>query len=59
MAEDRGMSEIKQSAEDEVQEVARGRPWYTPFAVVGGVAVIVWVVAAVIIAAALVIRLAL
>ena len=53
------MSEIKETAEHDVKEVARGRRWYTPFAVVGGVAVIVWAVAAVIIAAALVIWLVL
>jgi hypothetical protein len=53
------MSEIKETAEDEVKEVARGRRWYTPFAVVGSVALIVWVVAALIAAAALVIWLVL
>jgi hypothetical protein len=50
---------MKQTAEEEVREVARGRRWYTPFAVVGGVAAIVWAAAALITAAALVIWLVL
>jgi hypothetical protein len=49
------MSELPDSAGDEVRQVARGRRWYTPFAVVGGVAGLVWAVAAVIIAVALLI----
>ena len=53
------MSEIKETAEHEAREVTRGRRWYTPFAVVSGVAVIVWAVAAIIIAIALIIWLAL
>jgi hypothetical protein len=53
------MSEIKETAEHEAREVARGRRWYTPFAVVSGVAAIVWAVAAVIIAVALIIWLVL
>jgi hypothetical protein len=47
------VSELKDTAEHEVREVAHGRRWYTPFAVVGGVAAIVWGVAAVIIIVAL------
>jgi hypothetical protein len=53
------MSEIKETADHEVREVARGRRWYTPFAVVGGVAAIVWAVAALVIVVALVIWLVL
>ena len=53
------MSEMKDTAEHEAREVARGRRWYTPFAVVGGVAAIVWIVAAIVIVVALVIWLAL
>jgi hypothetical protein len=53
------MGEIKRTADHEVREVARGRRWYTPFAVVSGVAAIVWAIAAVIIAVALIIWLVL
>ena len=49
------MSEIKESAEDEVREVTRGRRWYTPFTVIGSVAALVWGVAAVVIAVTLVV----
>ena len=54
-AKDTTVSEIKESAEEEVREVARGRRWHTPFTVVGGVALVAWGVAAVITAAALLI----
>ena len=54
-ANDTGVSELKESAEQEVRDVARGRRWYTPFTVVGGVALVAWSVAAVITAAALLI----
>ena len=50
---------MKETAEQEVQAVARGRRWYTPFAVVGGVAAIVWIIAALVIAVALVLWLVL
>jgi 5,10-methenyltetrahydromethanopterin hydrogenase len=53
------MSEVRETAEHEVREVARGRRWYTPFAVVGGVAAIVWAVSAIVIAVALVLWLVL
>ena len=49
------MSEIKETAEEEVREVAKGRRWHTPFTVVGGVALAAWGVAAVITATALLI----
>ena len=54
-AKETSVSEIKDSAEQEVREVARGRRWHTPFAVVGGVALVEWGVAAVITVAALLI----
>ena len=38
-----------------MRQVARGRRWYTPFAVLGGVAAVVWAVAGLIIAVALLI----
>jgi hypothetical protein len=47
------MSEIKDTAESETREVARGRRWSTPFKVIGGVAVVIWLFAAVLIAVAL------
>ena len=53
------MSEIDERATHEAREVARGRSWHTPFAALGGVAVIVWAVAAVVIAVALILWLAL
>jgi hypothetical protein len=58
-AEESGVSEIKETAEHEVREVARGRRWYTPFAVISGVAAVVWALAALIIVVALVIWLVL
>ena len=39
------MDEEKETAEQEVREVARGRRWYTPFMVVGGIAAVAWGVA--------------
>jgi len=53
------MSEIKDTAAHESREVARGRSAATPFAAVGGVALVVWAVAAVVIAIALVLWLVL
>ncbi len=47
------MSEIKDTAESEAREVARGRRWSTPFKVVGGVAAVVWAFAGLLIAVAL------
>jgi hypothetical protein len=49
-----GMSEIKDTAVHETREVARGRSGATPFAAIGGVAVVIAAVAAVVIAIALV-----
>jgi hypothetical protein len=57
--QERGMSEIKDTAAHESREVARGRSAATPFAAVGGVALVVWAVAAVVIAIALVLWLVL
>ena len=53
------MSEIENRAAREGQEVARGRAWHTPFTALGGVAAVVWAVAAVVIAVALILWLAL
>ena len=53
------MSEIEERAAHEAREVARGRTWHTPFAALGGVAVVVWAVAAIVIAVALILWLAL
>ena len=47
------MSEVRDTAEDEARQVARGRRWYTPFAVIGSVATLVWAVAGLVIAVAL------
>ena len=54
----RDMTELKQTAAQETREVARGRSGATPFAAVGGVAVFVGLVAAVVIAVALIVWLA-
>lgn len=53
------MSEIENRVAREGQEVARGRAWHTPFTALGGVAAVVWAVAAVVIAVALILWLAL
>jgi hypothetical protein len=53
------MSEMKNTAAHEVREVTRGRTWHTPFTTVGTVAVVVWAVAAVVIAVALILWLSL
>jgi hypothetical protein len=47
------MGDLRDTAGQEVRDVARGRRWHTPFAVIGGVAGFVWGVAALIVAAAL------
>lgn len=48
------MSEFKETAAHETREVARGRSAATPFAALGGVALVVWAVAAVVVAIAIV-----
>ena len=53
------MSNIEDRATDEAREVTRGRAWHTPFMAVGGVAAVVWAVAAIVIAVALILWLAL
>jgi hypothetical protein len=52
------MAETKETAVQETREIARGRSGATPFAAVGGVAVVVGLVAAVVIAIALIVWLA-
>jgi hypothetical protein len=47
------MSDIEEHVEREAREVARGRSWHTPFTTVGTVAIVVWTVAAIVIAVAL------
>ncbi len=49
------MDDPGDSVEQEARQVARGRRWYSPFAVIGGVAALVWTVAGLIIAVALLI----
>jgi hypothetical protein len=53
------MSEIEERATHEVREVARGRSWHTPFAALGGGAVVVGGVAAFVNAVARILWLAL
>jgi hypothetical protein len=53
------MSELEESAAHETREIARGRSGATPFAAIGGVAVVIAAVAAVVIAIALVVWLVL
>jgi hypothetical protein len=53
------MSELKDTAAQEAREVTRGRTWHTPFTTLGSVAVVVWGVAAIVIAVALILWLSL
>ncbi|MFN2470374.1 MAG: hypothetical protein ABR583_05175 [Gaiellaceae bacterium] len=45
----REMAELKDGVEREAGEIARGRRWYTPFTVVGAVALVAWGAAALLI----------
>jgi hypothetical protein len=53
------MSDMQNRAAEEGREVTRGRAWHTPFMALGGVAAVVWAVAAIVIAIALILWLAL
>jgi hypothetical protein len=46
---------VTEPLKEEIEEVSRGRAWYTPFAAIGGVGVVVFSVVAVIAAIMLVI----
>jgi len=59
VAKNHVMSEMKDTAAREAREVTRGRSWHTPFTTLGSVAFVVWAVAGIVIAVALILWLSL